>query len=51
MENYKCKILWDVTVQTDHEIYGTRLDVIVVQRDKSFCRIIALMMEEWIPKN
>ena len=24
MENDKCKILWDFTVQTDHEIYGRK---------------------------
>ena len=37
MENNKCKILWDFTEQTDHEIYRRRLDVIVVQKDKIFC--------------
>ena len=30
MENEKCKILWDFTVQTDHEIYGRRPDIIVI---------------------
>ena len=30
MENDKCKILWDFTVQADHEIYGTL-------PDKRFC--------------
>ena len=38
MENDKCKILWDLTVQTDHEIYGRRPDVIVVQKGKIFAR-------------
>ena len=28
MENDKWKILWNFTVQTDHEIYGRRPDVI-----------------------
>ena len=37
MENDKCKILWD---QTDHEIYGRRPDVIVVQKAKNPCQII-----------
>ena len=32
MENDKCKILWDFTAQTDHEVYGRRPDVIVVQK-------------------
>ena len=35
MENDKCKILWDLTVQTDHEIFGRRPDVIVAQKDKN----------------
>ena len=39
MENDKCKILWDFTVQTNHEIYGRRPDVIVVQKDKNLCQI------------
>ena len=40
MENDKCKILWDFTVQTDCEIYGRIPDVIAVQQDKSLCQII-----------
>ena len=54
MKNDKCKILWNFTVQTDHEIYGGRSDVIVVQKDQNLCQIIDfayLIMEEWIPKN
>ena len=35
MECDKCKILRDFTVKIDHEIYGRRLDVIVVQKEKS----------------
>ena len=40
IENDKCKILWDFTVQTGHEIYGRRPDIIVVQKDKNLCQII-----------
>ena len=40
MEDDKCKILRDFTVQTDHEIYGKRPDVIVVQKDKNLYQII-----------
>ena len=40
MEKDECKILWDFTVQTDHEIYGRRPDVIVVQEDKNLCQVI-----------
>ena len=39
MENDKCMILWDFTVQIDHEIYERRLDFIVVQKDINFCQI------------
>ena len=38
MENVKCKILWDFTVQTDHEIYGRRPEVIMMQKDKNLAR-------------
>ena len=50
MENDK----WDFTVETDHEIYGRRPDVIVVQKDNKICQIIHFTcpkMEEWISKN
>ena len=40
MENDKCEILWDFRVQADHEIYGRRPDVTVVQKDKNICLII-----------
>ena len=40
MENDKCKMLWEFTVQPDHEIYGKRPDTIVVQKDKNLCQII-----------
>ena len=39
MENDKCKILWDFTVQTDLEICGRRPDAVVVQKDKNICQI------------
>ena len=39
MENDKCKILWDFTVQMDHEIYRRKPDIIVVQKDKNLCQI------------
>ena len=54
MENDKCKILWDFTVQTDYEIYGRRSDVIVVQKNKSLSQIIDFACPydgKWIPKN
>ena len=43
------KDVWDVTAQTDHEKYRRRSDVIAVQKNKNL--LLALMMEEWIPKN
>ena len=39
IKNDKCKILWDFTIQTDHEIYGRRPNVIVIQKDKNLCQI------------
>ena len=38
--NYRCKIIWDFTIQSDHEIYARRPDVIVVQNDENLCHII-----------
>ena len=38
--NDKRKVLWDFTVQMDHEIYGRRPDVIVAQKEKDICHII-----------
>ena len=38
--NDKCKILWDFIVQTDHELYVRRPDVIAVQKDKNLCDMI-----------
>ena len=40
MGNDKCKILWEFTVQMDHEKYGRRPDVIVMQKDKNLSQII-----------
>ena len=40
MENHKFKILWNFMLQRDYEIYGRRLEVIVVQKDKNLCQII-----------
>ena len=40
MESDKCKILRDFTAQTDHEIYGRRPDVTVVQKDQNISQII-----------
>ena len=51
MENNKCKILWDFTVQTDYEIYGRRPDIILVQKDKNLCQIIDFAYPNWITKN
>ena len=40
MENNKCKILWDFTVERDQEIYGRRPDVMVPMKIKNLCQII-----------
>ena len=35
MENGKCKILWDMTIQGDHVIEGTRPDIVVVKKESN----------------
>ena len=37
MQNAKCKILWDSTIQKDHKICGRRPDVLVVKKDENLC--------------
>ena len=40
VENEKCKILWDVSIQTDYIIEARRPDMIVVDKVKKYCEII-----------
>ena len=40
MENDSWKILWDFTIQTDHVIGARRLDMVIIDKTKSECRII-----------
>lgn len=56
MEIDECKILSDLTVKTNNEIYGRRSDVIMVEQNENLCQIVAfacpcLKVEESIPKN
>ena len=39
-EKQFCRMLWDFTVQMDHEICGRIPDAIVVQKGKNLCQII-----------
>ena len=32
VENEKCKILWDMTIQCDHVIEARRPDIVVVEK-------------------
>ena len=34
VENEKCKILWDMTIQCDHGIEASRPDIVVVEKEK-----------------
>ena len=34
------KILWDVTIQTDHVIEARRLDMVIIDKAKNECKII-----------
>ena len=40
VENDSWKILWDFTIQTDHVIGARRLDMVIIDKTKSECRII-----------
>ena len=39
LENERCKILWDFTIQTDHVIEAGRPDMIVVEKRNKYCKI------------
>ena len=40
MENDKCKILWDFTIQTDHIIQARRPDIVLVNKQERTCQQI-----------
>ena len=40
VENDKCKILWDFTIQTDHYITARRPDIVVVNKNDKTCLLI-----------
>lgn len=40
MENDKCKILWDFTIQTDHIIQARRPDIVVIDKQARTCQLI-----------
>ena len=40
IENDKCKILWDFTVQTDHIIQARRPDMIVIDKETNKTQVI-----------
>ena len=40
MENDKCKILWDFTIQTDHIIQAKRPDIVLVNKQERTCQLI-----------
>ena len=40
VENDSCKMLWDVTIQTDHVIEARRPDMVVIDKIKNECKII-----------
>ena len=56
MQIDECKMLSDLTVKTNNEIYGRRPDVIMVEQNQDLCQIVdfpcpCLKVEESIPKN
>ena len=40
MENDKCKILWNFTIQTDHIIQARRPDIVLVNKQERTCQLI-----------
>ena len=40
LENDKCKILWDFTIQIDMKIVHQRSDIVAIDKENSECRII-----------
>ena len=38
LENDKCKLLWDFTLQKDHKIHRRIPDAIVLEKDKNLCQ-------------
>ena len=40
IENDRCKILWDFTVQTDHIIQARRPDMIVIDKETNKAQVI-----------
>ena len=40
LENEDYKILWDFSIQTDHDIEARRLDLVVVNKKRRTCKII-----------
>ena len=40
VENDSWKILWDVTIQTDHVIEARRPDMVIIDKTKNECKII-----------
>ena len=40
MENNSWKILWHVTIQTDHVIKARRPDMVIIDKTKNECKII-----------
>ena len=40
LENEKCKILWDLAIQTDKEIEHRRPDIVVIDKEKRECEIV-----------
>ena len=42
VENKRCKILWDMTIQCDHVIEARRPDIVVVEKESNKAIIVDL---------
>ena len=50
MENEKCKILWDFTIQTDRMIGARRPDITIVNKETRECQLIDIAPGVKLPK-
>ena len=47
VENEKCKVLWDMTIQCDHVIKARRPDIVVVEKENNKAIIVHCIASSW----
>ena len=46
LENDDYKMLWDFSIQTDHEIEARRLDLLIIDERENNCQIIDMAIPD-----